>query len=167
MGPQLAGPSGIAPRSERSRPEHGDWSDSARPRQRRPERVGLASVAGLLRRDRCHAERADVVVHRERYAQGSWSEAHGDVHGGEPEKLGDLHARFSPSYGLADPYQMLGVLEHRAFMRKFDFTGPSKVKMTSLLLEVFREGRIRIPDDVELRRELLSLVVKETSSGFR
>jgi len=83
------------------------------------------------------------------------------------EKLRELHERFSPSTGLADPFQMLGVLEHRPFMRKFDFTGPSKVRLTTLLLEAFREGKVRIPDDAELRRELLGLVVKETSRGFR
>jgi hypothetical protein len=39
--------------------------------------------------------------------------------------------------------------------------------MTSTLLEAFREGRVRIPDDEELRRELLGLIIKESSAGFR
>jgi hypothetical protein len=83
------------------------------------------------------------------------------------EELRSLRMRFSPSTAVADPYELSGVFESLPWLQRYEFTGPSKVRLTSLLLEVFREGRIRIPDEDELRRELLGLIVRETTHGYR
>jgi hypothetical protein len=83
------------------------------------------------------------------------------------ERLQDLHERFRPSSALVDPYEMRRSLERFQWARPYEFTGSSKVKLTGLLLELFRDQGVRIPDDSDLRQELLGLVVKETQYGFR
>ena len=79
-----------------------------------------------------------------------------------------LLRRFKPARMLLDPYQMMGTTERLGRdAEEFPFTIPNVVRLSNVLLQVVREKRLRLLPDPDLRAELLSLVVKETSYGWR
>ncbi len=83
------------------------------------------------------------------------------------EKLKDLLHRFRAT-ALADPFQMLGTIERLGpGVEEYRFTVPGVVRLSNVLLSLIRERRVRLLPDEDLRQELLGLVVKETSYGWR
>jgi hypothetical protein len=72
---------------------------------------------------------------------------------------------------ILDPWQGI-LMAQRLRARGVDvvehaFTGDSRRKLFSLLLDLIRTGRLRCRPHEELRRELLGLEVQETVSGWR
>jgi hypothetical protein len=70
-----------------------------------------------------------------------------------------------------DPYQgvqMAQRLQRRGVvMREYPFTGESRRRLFATLLDLVRTRRLRATPHDELRRELLSLEVTQTASGWR
>lgn len=81
-------------------------------------------------------------------------------------KIAEIRHRFNGARVLVDPYQMVGTAQ-RMGLTEFAFTSQSVAMMSSKLLGLIREGRLRLLPDPALRDELLSLVVKDTSYGWR
>jgi Terminase large subunit, ATPase domain len=72
---------------------------------------------------------------------------------------------------LADPWQatlMIQRLRARTVdVQEYSFSGDSRRKLFASLLDLVRTHRLRCQPHDDLRRELLSLEVKESSSGWR
>ena len=71
----------------------------------------------------------------------------------------------------ADPYQFIGSEQRLhskgVHIREYQFTPKNVQHLTDTLLHVFKDRLITIPEHDELIKELLTLVVKDTSYGFR
>jgi hypothetical protein len=96
---------------------------------------------------------------------------------GAPVDLADVEvevARLSRTFAapvVLDPYQAV-LLGQRlraagAEVCEYPFTGESKRRLFQLLLQLVKDGHLRCFAHDDLRRELLSLEVQETSAGWR
>ncbi len=77
-----------------------------------------------------------------------------------------LTARFEAN-AIADPYELRGTIEDfDRTIEAYSYAGEGKAQLSNILLRVIREAGIRLLPDLELRQELLSLVMKERSRGW-
>lgn len=79
----------------------------------------------------------------------------------------DLHAGLL----VLDPWQGRQMEQRMAKaglnVHVHNFTGPSVERLAAGLYSLFANGRIKIPNDSNLKEELLGLTVKQTQSGYR
>ncbi len=77
-----------------------------------------------------------------------------------------LTARFEAN-AIADPYELRGTIEDfDRTIEPYSYAGEGKAQLSNILLRVIREAGIRLLPDLELRQELLSLVMKDRSRGW-
>jgi hypothetical protein len=77
-----------------------------------------------------------------------------------------LRARYRVERVILDPYQIMSLAQELGReAHVFNFSVSSKEKLAAALLELMREGRIILPPEKVLRRELEHLVVKPTITG--
>jgi len=62
---------------------------------------------------------------------------------------------------------MAGTIERVRGAEEFVLSTTGRSRLSNVLLQVIREGRVRLFDDPDLRAELLSLVIVEKSYGWR
>ncbi len=83
------------------------------------------------------------------------------------DKIQSLQRRFRPARVIVDPTQLVGTAQRLPRVEEFPFTAQSVGKLSTVLLSLIRERRLRLLPDEELRTELLSLVVRESTYGWR
>jgi hypothetical protein len=96
----------------------------------------------------------------------------------EPVDLGEVEAAAAAMYHdlgaslvIGDPWQAVYLLERLQgrgiAVEVYKFTAGSVQRMAAGVYNLFSRGGIRIPDDPELKAELLSLTTKATTAGYK
>jgi len=124
--------------------------------------VNDATVISVVRQDR--DRRAHKLVYTW-YRQGS-RESPVPIAEVEAE-LRSIQRRFGPTRIFCDPWQMKALIQAVPGVEEFAFTTKSMQPLSSSLLVLIREGRLRLLDDPNLRGELLGLTIVEKSYGWR
>jgi hypothetical protein len=130
--------------------------------------LGLVSDRAVLTASALHPTRGARQI-RSRVWQGS-HERPVDLQAVE-NQVKALYHELRAGLLLLDPWQGRQMEQRlaKAGLRVmvYNFTGPSVERLAAGVYGAFANGRVRIPADLDLREELLSLTVKQTTSGYR
>ncbi|MEX2275241.1 MAG: terminase large subunit [Actinomycetota bacterium] len=83
------------------------------------------------------------------------------------DALRSLHRRFDNAPVHVDPWQLQASIQRLPFVKEFSQTAQSVGKISSNLLSLVRDRRLRLLPHPELRAELVSLIVRESAFGWR
>ncbi len=85
------------------------------------------------------------------------------------ERIKDLHGQYNKAKVHADPYQFVGGIQEltKAGVRSEEFTfgSVSVGRLATALVQAFHNSQIHIPDVEELKVELLTVKLRESSPG--